>query len=109
MRVRPRIPRYRVTNTYTEPLERRRDDDKAASKTNSKAGGTLLTPHAPASSPTWVKSRRCDTNACLEAADLGNVVAVRNSTQPGGPVVEFTKDEWKAFIGGVEDGDFRFS
>jgi hypothetical protein len=33
---------------------------------------------------------------------------VRNSTDPEGPVVRFTPEEWTAFVGGVRDGDFDF-
>lgn len=59
--------------------------------------------------PTWVRSRHCDTNSCVEAADLGSEVAIRNSQNPNGPVVLFTKEEWRAFVGGVRDGDFNFA
>jgi hypothetical protein len=34
------------------------------------------------------------------------VVAVRDSKDLGGPKLLFTHDEWKAFIGGVVDGEF---
>jgi hypothetical protein len=55
----------------------------------------------------WVKSRRCDSNACLEVADLGEHVAVRNSTNPNGGVAQFTKHQWQMILDGVvEDGDF---
>jgi hypothetical protein len=35
-------------------------------------------------------------------------VLVRNSTEPSGPVLSFTRTEWVAFVGGVRDGDFDF-
>lgn len=60
------------------------------------------------SSPTWVKSGRCDTNACVEAVLATDGVWVRNSANPTGPVLSFTKQEWIAFLGGVLDGDFDF-
>jgi hypothetical protein len=57
---------------------------------------------------TWVKSGRCDTNSCVEASFSPDGIVVRNSTDPGGPVVRFTQEEWIAFVGGVRDGDFDF-
>jgi hypothetical protein len=38
---------------------------------------------------------------------LPDVVLVRNSKDPNGPVLRFTRAEWEAFVGGVEDGDFH--
>lgn len=54
----------------------------------------------------WIKSRRSDTNACVEAQHTGNTIQVRDSKDPDGPVLNFTETEWTAFIQGVEDGDF---
>jgi Domain of unknown function (DUF397) len=36
----------------------------------------------------------------------GDHVLVRRSTDPDGPHVTLTRDEWQAFVGGVKDGDF---
>ncbi len=33
-------------------------------------------------------------------------IAVRDSKDPGGPVLDFTPAEWRAFIAGVRDGEF---
>lgn len=57
----------------------------------------------------WHKSTRSGpNNNCVEAALLATgVVAVRDTKQGGaGPVLEFTTDEWIAFLGGAVDGDF---
>jgi hypothetical protein len=54
--------------------------------------------------PTWVKSNRCDTNACTEVADLGGEVGLRNSDDPDGPVVPFSKETWANFLAAVRDG-----
>jgi len=48
----------------------------------------------------WIKSRRCDSNGCVEVMDKEDVVLVRNSQDPDGPVVEFTAEEWREFVGG---------
>jgi Domain of unknown function (DUF397). len=57
---------------------------------------------------TWIKSRRCESNACVEVAFTGDAVLVRNSTEKASPVLRFTTAEWVAFVAGVRDGDFDF-
>jgi hypothetical protein len=44
---------------------------------------------------------------CVEVAPLGRGhVGVRDSKDKTGPVLQFTPDEWSAFIGGVRNGEF---
>ena len=44
---------------------------------------------------------------CVEVADLsGGQIGVRNSRDSRGPVLRFTPDEWRTFIGGVRNGEF---
>jgi hypothetical protein len=44
---------------------------------------------------------------CVEVAGLdGPLVAVRDSTDPAGPVLAFTPQEWEAFVGGAKRGEF---
>jgi Domain of unknown function (DUF397) len=54
----------------------------------------------------WRKSRHSETNACVEVAVIGDVVAVRDSKDPSGSVLVFRPHEWSAFVGGVKDGEF---
>jgi hypothetical protein len=54
----------------------------------------------------WRKSTRSGTNGCVEVAFVEDKVAVRDSTDRGGPVLLFTAHEWEAFIGGARDGEF---
>ena len=57
----------------------------------------------------WHKSRRSNPSGnCVELAVLpaGAGVAVRNSRDPHGPALIYTRDEIVAFLGGVRDGDF---
>jgi Domain of unknown function (DUF397) len=58
---------------------------------------------------TWQKSSRSNPSGnCVELgslpADAG--IAVRNSRDPEGPALIYTKDEIAAFIRGVADGEF---
>lgn len=67
---------------------------------------------SPPAGPSWIKSSLSLSNgACVEVASLpGGQVGVRNSRDPGGPVLRFTPDEWFAFIGGARSGEFdRFA
>lgn len=54
----------------------------------------------------WRKSTRSDSNGqCVQWADLGDGVAVRDSKHPEGPVLVFTPGEWHAFVEGAKDGE----
>jgi hypothetical protein len=59
--------------------------------------------------PEWVKSSYSNGNGgnnCVEVSCEGNVVKVRDSKDPEGPVHVYTKGEWEAFLAGVKDGEF---
>lgn len=44
---------------------------------------------------------------CVEVAGAGaGAVSVRDSKDPSGPVLAFTRDEWIAFLRGVRAGEF---
>ncbi|WP_406072123.1 DUF397 domain-containing protein [Micromonospora sp. NBC_01638] len=50
----------------------------------------------------WRKSTRSNGSGgnCVEvAANLPGLVAVRDSKDPTGPVLAFTPDVWRAFVG----------
>jgi hypothetical protein len=53
----------------------------------------------------WVKSTRCDSNHCVEVADLGTVKGLRDSKDPGVHLT-FGADQWGTFISGVQRGQF---
>ncbi|MFI7701740.1 DUF397 domain-containing protein [Nonomuraea sp. NPDC049480] len=65
--------------------------------------------NAPAVAPDgWRKSSLSGgVGECVEFATSTNgEVLVRDSKNPTGPVLTFTKSEWRAFIGGVRNAEF---
>jgi hypothetical protein len=58
---------------------------------------------------TWRKSSYSGSNGgnCVEVADnLSGVVAVRDSKDPGGPVLAFGPDEWRAFTAAIKTDEY---
>ncbi|MEU4419549.1 DUF397 domain-containing protein [Actinoplanes sp. NPDC024001] len=62
----------------------------------------------PTDEPRWRRSGQCSTGACVEVAKVGDQFLVRDSKQPGGAPLSFTRAEWEAFVAGVKAGDFGF-
>lgn len=56
----------------------------------------------------WRKSTRSgpNTDMCVEVANTGEGIAVRDSKDKTGPVLTFTTGEWDAFLAGAKDGEF---
>ena len=52
---------------------------------------------------TWAKSSFSFSNGnCVEVAELpGGSVGVRDSRDPAGPVLRFTRDGWDTFLAGA--------
>jgi hypothetical protein len=68
-------------------------------------------PVVPALDPatlTWRKSSYSNGagGMCVEVATAGDGVAVRDSKDPGGPLLAFSAAEWDAFLAGARAGEF---
>lgn len=52
----------------------------------------------------WQKSSRSNGQAnCVEVAtNLSDVVAIRDSKNPGGPVLMVSREEWEGFVGRIK-------
>jgi len=57
----------------------------------------------------WRKSSYSGSNGgnCVEiAGNLAEVIAVRDSKDPGGPVLALTPDDWRTFTAAIKAGEF---
>jgi hypothetical protein len=56
----------------------------------------------------WRKSSRSGNGPdCVEVRFSGGEVHVRNSRDPTGPHLIFTRGEWAAFADGIAEGELR--
>lgn len=79
----------------------------------SKGDNTMSKASMDESSIMWRKSHFSNPSGnCVQIAERGNTmlidgkVLVRDSKDPSGPVLHFTKPEWQAFVAGVKQGEF---
>jgi hypothetical protein len=58
----------------------------------------------------WRKSTASNPSGeCVEVAELpGGDIAVRNSRDPGGPALVYSRVEVAAFLAGIKDGEFDY-
>lgn len=55
----------------------------------------------------WRKSTFCGSSSCVEVQYDDTNYLVRDGKNPDGPVLSFTRDEWRAFVSGVNAGEFQ--
>jgi hypothetical protein len=60
----------------------------------------------PPAGASWRKSTASNTGNCVEVARVDAHVWIRDSKDPLGPVLGFTREEWDAFLVGVHRGEF---
>ncbi len=54
----------------------------------------------------WTKSSYSGTgDDCVETTPLAEGVGVRDSKNPGGGYLTFSRSEWAAFLGGIKAGE----
>lgn len=54
----------------------------------------------------WQRAEGDTSESAVEVAFVGDLIGMRNSAEPDGPVLVFTQDEWDAFVAGAQDGEF---
>ena len=54
----------------------------------------------------WRTPRNCDGGACIQVAASGPMILIADSKVPGGPVLSYTRAEFRQFIAGAKNGEF---
>lgn len=55
----------------------------------------------------WVKAQYSGSNGqCVEIASAADKIAIRDSKDPGGPILVYTAGEFNAFLHGAKNGEF---
>jgi hypothetical protein len=69
----------------------------------------VTNPSRDTSGPNWRKSSRSGTNGgnCVEVAFTPENVAMRDSKNPHGPVLNFTWSDWRSFHASTRSGRFE--
>jgi hypothetical protein len=73
------------------------------------SGGNCVEASDSLTSASWRKSTYSDGSGgnCVEMADnLPDVIPVRDSKDPHGPALTFSRDAWTSFVGAVARGEF---
>ncbi len=64
-------------------------------------------PTSPSGQVRWRKATASNaTGSCVELGEVDGAIAVRNSRDPHGPAILYTRAEIAAFIDGVKGGEF---
>lgn len=54
----------------------------------------------------WRTSLSCDGGACVQVAASGQMILIADSKVTGGPVLSYTRAEFRDFIAGTKNGEF---
>jgi len=66
-----------------------------------------MSAHPSSSDLPWRKATASGANGCIEVAPLPDGgVAIRDSKDPAGPVLSFTRHEWLSFLDGLRKNEF---
>ena len=54
----------------------------------------------------WRVARLCNGGACVRVAANGDMVVIGDTKDPNGPILSYTRTEFRNFIEGARQGDF---
>jgi Domain of unknown function (DUF397) len=57
----------------------------------------------------WQRAEGDTSQDGVEVAFVDDLIGLRNSAEPLGPVLVFTRAEWDAFVSGAQDGEFNLA
>ncbi len=55
----------------------------------------------------WVRSSHCADHTCVEVADAGDAILVRDGKNADSHILSFDRRDWHAFLDAVATGDLR--
>jgi predicted secreted Zn-dependent protease len=55
---------------------------------------------------TWRTALSCNGGSCVKVAVSGQMVVVGDTKTLNGPILSYTRAEWREFVAGVKNGDF---
>jgi hypothetical protein len=69
--------------------------------------GKIILSESERASLAWLKARASTNNGeCLEIASTAGKIAIRDSKDPDGPILVYTRGEFGAFLDGARNGEF---
>ena len=54
----------------------------------------------------WRTARLCTGGECVEVAQHGDMILLRDSVQPQGAVLSSAAEKWRSFVGDIKAGSF---
>jgi len=54
----------------------------------------------------WRVARMCNGGSCVRVAPNGDAILIGDSKNPDGPVLSYSRDEFRTFVEGIRQGDF---
>jgi hypothetical protein len=70
------------------------------------SGGGMTMPESGSEWSDWRKSSASVSGNCVEVRRRKDLVQIRDSKDPDGPVLTFGRDDWLAFLTGARLGEF---
>ncbi|HCT75370.1 MAG TPA: DUF397 domain-containing protein [Micromonosporaceae bacterium] len=59
------------------------------------------------SQPPWRRSSYCEANGCFEVAPMDQYALLRDSKDPNGPQLRFSREVWNEFVDAIKRGDLE--
>lgn len=69
--------------------------------------GRVIVKPSSGISGSWKKSSASGADGCVEVRRTCSNIQIRDSKDPDGAILEFTDNEWAAFVAGVALGEFN--
>lgn len=54
----------------------------------------------------WRRASFCASNECVEVAQQGDMIFLRDSAQPYGSMLRYAAEDWGSFLRGIKSGEF---